>query len=124
MSAVARIAAAALALAAVMSAPASAAWHFELGMGEQQAHMFSDPRFTALELQHVRVVTPYDVVCRPGVQQYYLDVWLAAARRVEARPLVAFSFSWRDGRRWKLPSYRAYLRCFRAFRARYPFVED
>jgi hypothetical protein len=124
MTAVSRIVVGALVLLACMSAPAAAAWHFELGIGEQQAHMFSDPRFGALELQHVRVVAPYDVVCRPGLQQYYLDVWLAAARRSGARPLVAFSFSWREGRRWKLPSYRAYLRCFRAFRARYPDVQD
>jgi hypothetical protein len=124
MHGLARIAIAALALAVCPSTPASAAWNFDLGMGEQQAHMFSDPRFGALELEHVRVVTPYDVVCRPGLQQHYLDVWLAAARRAGARPLVAFTFSWREGRRWKLPSYHSYLRCFRAFRARYPHVQD
>ena len=111
-------------LALVPAAPASALWQFELGIGEQQAHMFSDPRFEALELEHVRVVAPYDVVCHPGVQRYYLDVWLAAAARAQARPLVAFSFSWRPGLRWKLPSYGKFLRCFRAFRARYPQVRD
>ncbi len=111
-------------LALVPAAPASALWQFELGIGEQQAHMFSDPRFEALELEHVRVVAPYDVVCHPGVQRYYLDVWLAAAARAQARPLVAFSFSWRPGQRWKLPSYGKFLRCFRAFRARYPQVRD
>ena len=103
---------------------ASAARHFELGIGEQQAQMFSDPRFASLELEHVRVTAPYDVVCRPSVHRHYLDIWLAAAERAGARPLVAFSYSWREGRRWKLPSYRAYLRCFRAFRARYPQVRD
>jgi hypothetical protein len=103
---------------------ASATWSFELGIGEQQAHMFSDPRFAALGLEHVRVLAPYDVVCRPSVHRDFLDVWLAAAERAGARPLVAFSFSWREGRRWKLPSYRTYLRCFRAFRARYPQVWD
>ena len=110
------------ALALVGAARASAAWQFELGIGEQQAHMFADPRFDALELDHVRVVTPYDVVCHPGVQQYYLDVWLEAAERAGVRPLVGFSFSWREGRRWKLPSYREFLRCFYAFRERYPQV--
>jgi hypothetical protein len=109
-------------LAWLGAAPAHAAWSFELGIGEQQAHMFSDPRFAALGLEHVRVVTPYDVVCRPSVNQYYLDVWLAEAERAGVQPLVAFTFSWRRAMRWKLPSYRTFLRCFRAFRARYPQV--
>src|SRR5918999_250183 len=86
--------------------------------------MFSDPRFIALELEHVRVVTPYDVACDPGKHRYYLDVYLAEAARVGARPLVAFSYSWRKRLRWKVPTYRRFLRCFRDFRARYPQVRD
>jgi hypothetical protein len=104
------------------ASPARAA--FELGIGEQQAHMFSDPRFKAAGFEHVRVVAPYDVVCHPSAHQDYLDIWLAAARDAGARPLVAFSFSWRPGRRWKLPSYRSYMICFREFRERYPWVRD
>jgi hypothetical protein len=121
---VARTTLLALALLCALAAPASAAWHFELGMGDQQPRMFDDPRFGPLGLDHVRVVTPYDVVCHPGVQQGYLDTWLNAALRTGTRPLVAFSFSWRNGQRWKLPSYRTYLRCFKAFRVRYPQVTD
>lgn len=106
------------------AAPASA-WDFQLGMGDQQSRMFDDPRFERLGFEHARVVTPYDVVCRPDAeQQYYLDVWLAKARRAEVRPLVAFSFSLAEGARWKLPSYRRFLSCFRAFRKRYPQVKD
>jgi hypothetical protein len=109
----------------LLTAPgASAASRFALGMGDQQARMFSDPRFAGLGLDHARVVAPYDVACRPSIHRYYLDVWLAEAERAGARPLVAFTFTWRPGKRWKLPSYRTYLRCFRAFRARYPEVRD
>jgi hypothetical protein len=111
-------------LATLGATPAHNAWNFELGIGEQQAHMFSDPRFAALGLEHVRVVAPYDVACRPGVNRYYLDVWLAAAERAGARPLVGFTASWQRRLRWKLPSYRTFLRCFRAFRARYPQVRE
>jgi hypothetical protein len=100
---------------------AHARWTFELGIGEQGTTMFSDPRFAALELEHVRLVAPYDTACRPGPAQQYVDTWLAAARRLGARPLVAFASSWR---RWDLPSYRTYLRCMRAFHARYPWVRD
>jgi hypothetical protein len=113
-----------LALVLGLAPPAQAGWHFELGIGEQQSPMFDDPRFAALGLEHVRVVTPYDVACRPGVDQQYLDTWLAGAARTGARPLVAFSFSPRPGQRWKLPSYRTFLHCFRAFRARFPQVRD
>ena len=108
----------------LLVALAVAAPHYEIGIGEQQAQMFSDPRFAALGLEHVRVMTPYDVACRPSAHRYYLDIWLDAAERAGVRPLVAFSFSWQRWRRWKLPTYRTYLRCFRAFRARYPGVWD
>src|SRR4051794_11708275 len=100
---------------------ADARWGFELGIGEQGLAMFSDPRFAALGLEHVRLVAPYDVACRPGDAQRYLDTWLAAARAAGARPLVAFASSWR---RWDLPSYRTYLRCMRAFHRRYRWVRD
>lgn len=113
-----------LALVLGLAPQARANWPFELGIGEQQPQMFDDPRFAALELEHVRLVTSYDVACRPGVDRDSADTWLAGARRTGARPLVAFSFSPREGERWKLPSYRTYLRCFRAFRARYPWVRD
>ncbi|MEA2379631.1 MAG: hypothetical protein QOD13_3538 [Thermoleophilaceae bacterium] len=111
-------------LVLALAPQAHAAWNFQLGIGEQQSPMFDDPRFAALGLEHVRVVTSYDVACRPGQDQVYLDAWLAGAKRTGARPLVAFSFSTRPGQRWKLPSYRTYLNCFRAFRERYPQVRD
>ncbi len=108
-----------------LAATPASAWDFQLGMGDQQSRMFDDPRFERLGFEHARVVTPYDVACRPDpLQQYYLDVWLAKAKRAEVRPLVAFSFSLRDGARWKLPTYRRFLQCFRAFRKRYPQVLD
>src|SRR6185295_6939711 len=65
-----------LALVLGLAPQAQAAWHFELGIGEQQPSMFDDPRFAALGLDRVRIVTAYDVVCHPGVEQLYLDNWL------------------------------------------------
>jgi hypothetical protein len=113
----------AVCLCALAVAPrAHARWGFELGIGEQGVAMFSDPRFAALGLEHVRLVVPYDVSCRPATAQQYADTWLATARRVGAKPLVAFGPSWR--RYWELPSYRTYLRCVRAFHARYPQVRN
>jgi hypothetical protein len=117
-----RLAVAAACLGALAAAaPADARWHFELGIGDQELAMFSDPRFGALGLEHVRLVVPYDVACRPGTAQAYADSWLAAARSAGARPLVAFASS---SRILGLPSYRTYLRCMRAFHRRYPRVRD
>jgi hypothetical protein len=113
-----------LALLLALAPPAHAAWSFRLGIGEQQTAMFGDPRFEALGVKLVRVVTAWDVGCRPGPERDGFDTWLHAAQEAGTRPLVAFSFSWARGHRWRLPSYRAYLRCFRAFRKRYPSVRD
>lgn len=117
------VVAAVFAVAALSAPRAHAAWSFELGIGEQGMAMFSDPRFAALGLEHVRLVVPYDVACRRAAAWRYVDAWLAAAERAGARPLVAFSSSWQRPR-LELPSYRVFLRCFRAFRARWPRVVD
>ena len=117
-----RLAVAAVCACALAAAPAAdARWHFDLGIGDQELAMFSDPRFGALGLEHVRLVVPYDVACRPGAAQAYVDSWLAAAGSAGARPLVAFASS---SRILGLPSYRTYLRCMRAFHRRYPTVRD
>jgi hypothetical protein len=113
-----------LAVILALAPQAHAAWSFRLGIGEQQTAMFGDPRFQALGVELVRVVTAWDVGCRGGPERDGFETWLHAARQAGTRPLVAFSFSWAHGNRWRLPSYRAYLRCFRAFRKRYPAVRD
>jgi hypothetical protein len=69
-------------------------------------------------------VTAWNVACHPGPERNGFEAWLNAAQQGGTRPLVAFSFSWDVGDRWKLPSYGTYLRCFRAFRKRYPSVRD
>src|SRR3954466_12185923 len=97
-----------LALFLALAAPAHAAWSFQLGIGEQQTAMFGDPRFEAIGIKNVRVVTAWNVGCRAGPERDTFEDWLAAAQKAGARPLVAFSFSWAHGDRWKLPSYRAY----------------
>jgi hypothetical protein len=113
-----------LALFLALAPSAQAAWYFQLGIGEQQTAMFGDPRFEGIGIKLVRVVTAWDVGCRAGPERDGFESWLAAARQAHTRPLVAFSFSWAHGSRWRLPSYRTYLRCFRAFRKRYPSVRD
>jgi hypothetical protein len=114
-----------LALLLGLAAPAQAAGGFQLGVGEQGTAMFKDPRFAAIGIRHARLVTAWDVGCHAGPERDWFEQWLAAAVQAKVRPLVAFSFSVRNPKaRWRLPSYRTYRRCFRAFRKRYPVVRD
>src|SRR3954468_5868535 len=92
-----------LALLLGLAPQAHAGWSFQLGIGEQQTAMFGDPRFQALDLELVRVVTAWDVGCRAGPERDGFEAWLRAAQQTGARPLVAFSFSWAHGSRWRLP---------------------
>ena len=82
--------------------------------------MFSDPRFCALGLGHVRLVLPYDVAPPPGAAGFTRHL---SGRRGRAGPGHWWP-SLELGAPLGLPSYRTYLRCMRAFHARYPAVRD
>jgi hypothetical protein len=91
-----------------------------LGIGDQAASMFADPRFAALRVPIARLVVPWDAMRSRAVGD-----WLAAARRAGVDPLVAFGHA--DGDRCpdspcRLPTVREYKARFRAFRRRFPRV--
>ena len=91
-----------------------------IGVGDQSAGMFADPRFTRLQVQIARLVIPWDAMRGAGVEQ-----WLAAARRSGVQPLVAFGAGRGDrcpNAPCRLPSVRAYTARFRAFRRAFPWV--
>jgi hypothetical protein len=90
-----------------------------VGIGEQQAAMFDDKRFTVLGVSHVRRVAPYDTAAQ-RIERDLMTVWLAGARRTHAEPFVTFGHSRADPRR--LPSVSEYRAAFRAFRSRFPEV--
>jgi hypothetical protein len=91
-----------------------------IGIGDQKADMFSDPRFAALGIQNARLAVSWDALEHDWERQE-LDDWLTAARAAGVQPLVGFTHARGDARR-VLPSPSRYKYEFRQFRARYPWV--
>jgi hypothetical protein len=109
----------------VLSAPAAAArvGTAAIGIGEQQATVFTDPYFRALNIRHVRFVVGWDALSSSW-QRAETDAWMAQARADRVRVLLAFNVSRTRARHDILPSVRQYRRVFRRFHRRYPFVRD
>jgi polysaccharide biosynthesis protein PslG len=90
-----------------------------VGIGEQGAAMFADPRFKALGIDKARLVTAYDAT-RVRFERELDDTWLRAARAAGVEPFVTFGHSRVNPT--KLPSVAEFRSAFRAFRKRYPDV--
>jgi hypothetical protein len=90
-----------------------------VGIGEQGAAMFADPRFRALGVDKARLVTAYDAT-RVRFERDLVDTWLRAARAAGVEPFVTFGHS--RVHQGKLPSVAEFRSDFRAFRKRYPDV--
>jgi hypothetical protein len=94
-----------------------------VGMGDQKAAMFSDPRFAELGIRRARLVVSWDVVSNPQ-ELAQVDAWLEAARSARVTPLVAFGHDWAEAKRRVLPGPKTYRKAFLRFRARYPWVRE
>ena len=124
MSRTTAVLAALLAVLAALGFARPAAARPAIGIGEQKAGMFADPRWSALGLPDVRYVTPWDTLSDP-VRLERLDTWIAAADAAGARVLLGFENSARRARHARRPpSPRRFEREFVRFRARYPRVRD
>jgi hypothetical protein len=113
----------AVAVAVVVPAAASAT-PVTVGLGDQGWNVFDDPYFQALGLQHVRVVTPWNVALSRG-DRAWLDGYLAGVRSAGIEPLVSFgaaSNSRCPAKPCKLPTTAQFDHAFRAFRARWPWI--
>jgi hypothetical protein len=93
---------------------------YEIGMGDQKTAMFSDPRYQALGIEHVRQVVSWNVALKRDWERHLLNQWLNAARSLRQKPLIAFQHAWNAPD--YLPTVRQYRRAFVAFRKRYPGV--
>ena len=114
----------ALLTAVLAAAPARAAARPSIGIGEQKASMFADPRWQRLGLDKVRYIAPWDALSDPR-QLELLDIWMAAARDAGGRVLLGFSHSLRSRRLAReLPTPARFEREFVRFRARYPGVHE
>ena len=121
-AALACLAAAALLLFAAAAPPtanAGMASKLTVGIAEQQPNFFIQPLFQRTRIRHARLLVGWNAMYTKW-QREQADTWLAAARAAGVTPLVSFGRS--RTRRSDLPTTARYLRAFRAFRERYPWV--
>lgn len=94
-----------------------------VGIADQKPEMFTDPLFTALNVRKVRRLVPWDMMRIPA-ERATMDRWVAAARAVDARPLVTFGHSRLPGKARVAPSPQLFQTQFRRFRERYPDITE
>ena len=94
----------------------------KIGIADQKANAFDDPRLRELGVRYVRLSVAWDALRFPD-QVADLDAWMAGVRRLGADPLITFARSRdRRGRSARLPGPFEYLTQFKRFRKRYPDV--
>jgi hypothetical protein len=108
----------------VAALPATASAVVTVGVGDQTWGHFTEARWKALGLRHVRVVTPWNVALSRG-DRAWLDDYLYGSALNGVEPLVSFGAANRSAcpkRPCKLPTTAQFTRAFRAFRKRWPQV--
>ena len=110
-------------VAAAWATPASAAKPI-VGIGDQKAQMFEDPRLPWLGVRHARLVVPWfaETKSASAEDKRHIAAWLNGARRRGIQPLVAFGHGFVGWTRIYLPKVDEYRRAVRAFRKRWPWV--
>jgi hypothetical protein len=116
-----RALAVALVLAAPLAAPA-AAGAVAVGLADQKAASYADPRARALGLRYARLSVPFDAATsEPAAVQ----AWIDAVQAAGMAPHIAFEHLSTDtcpGTPCTLPSQARYAAAVRAFVARFPQV--
>ena len=104
-----------------LAGPASA--KLTVGIGEQNADMFTDKRWQALKAPDVRYVLPWDAFVRDDWELAVFENYMNWARQAKARVLISFGHSSRQGRELRAPTRLQFIREFRKVRRRYPEVK-
>jgi hypothetical protein len=96
-----------------------------VGIGDQNASMFTNPLFTQLGVKRARYFPSWNVALKPE-EAGWLDQWLREAEASGTEPLISFfvaRFSKCPKSPCKLPTVRQYTKAFRAFHKRWPDVK-
>jgi hypothetical protein len=117
-----------LVLLLVLPAAASAS-AYRVGIGDQNAAMFSAPAFEKLGIKKVRYLVPWDYTRYAG-QAAEVAGFLGAAHAARKDVFVTFTASrgcwtgvrYSRAKHCRAPSAAAYARAVRGFRKAYPFV--
>jgi hypothetical protein len=95
----------------------------QLGIADQKAAVFADPRFTALRLTTARRSVAWDAL-KYDWQIADIDGWMLAARSAGVSPVITFARSRVEAKRHTPPTVQQMRAAFAAFRKRYPWVTD
>jgi hypothetical protein len=93
-----------------------------VGIGEQNPAIFSDQNWIDLHRPDIRWVMPWDQM-RTKLGRAQADLYLDAVQYRDARLLVSFGHSNRRHRELRMPTNKQFLKYFKVFRKRYPFVK-
>jgi len=115
----------ALVFCAGLAAPAQA--DFKVGIADQDAAMFDNRKFQALDIERVRYLVPFDWYRHSG-QEAEVEGFMNRAEQAGAEVLVHFTARrgcYSDGRysrsrKCRAPSVRTYRSAFKRFRREYP----
>jgi hypothetical protein len=100
---------------------AHAASRLLIGISDNQAATFADPRFRWLGMSIARLVVPWDVVKR-RTELGWAEAWLASARVNHVKPLIVFDKD--PSHPNSLPSLAAYGKGVQSFMKLFPWVRD
>lgn len=100
--------------------PVAGKLQVKVGIADQKASVFSDPRLSALGLAYARRSIAWDALKSPA-QTAQLDAWVAGARAIGAEPLLTFARPTGPSGRTP-PTGAAFKAQFLRFRARYPDI--
>jgi hypothetical protein len=118
------VAAVVLAGCSLAAAPEKSDAAVLVGIGDQDASMFTDPLFEQVGFTKARYFPSWDVAFKEQ-EAGWLTQWLAGAEATHTEPLISFFASLGSAcpnRPCKLPTVRQYTRAFKAFRQRWPQV--
>ncbi len=110
-----------LATAITIGGATAAQAKLAVGIADNKADMVTDPRFTALKVNYVRVMVPYDAM-HDFAQRTWLDSWMAGAKAGGLTPLVSSDRS--SKRTSHNPSAAQMATSLKDVRKRYPFVKE
>jgi Glycosyl hydrolase catalytic core len=118
------LAAAVVAGCSLAAAPEKSDAAVLVGIGDQDASMFTDPLFTQLGVKRARYFPSWNVALKPQ-EATWMDQWITQARNTGTEPLISFFASLGSAcpsRPCTLPTVRQFTRAFKAFRKRWPDV--
>ncbi|MCW3016484.1 MAG: hypothetical protein JWO02_3576 [Solirubrobacterales bacterium] len=101
-------------LALVTSAQA----RYTVGISDQLAKTFTNPKYKALKMTVARYIAPYDVMTDAD-QLGRLNDWITAAKADKQKVLVSFEHSRTPGKEAKMPSISEYTKQLKAFKKVY-----